>query len=49
MHPWVVGARLASDFEESALPFRVDVVPWAAASAAFRQRMVARSVVVQAA
>ena len=45
--PRVVAARLVSDFEESALPFRVDVVEWAAASAAFRQRIADRSIVLQ--
>ncbi len=34
--PLVVMARLASDLEESTLPFRVDVVDWAAATEAFR-------------
>lgn len=37
--PVVVLARLALDFEESTLPFRVDVVQWAAASEAFRARI----------
>lgn len=32
-------ACLASDFEESDLPFRVDLVEWAAASPAFRARV----------
>ncbi len=45
----VVAARLAADLEASALPCRIDVVERAAASAAFRRRVVARSVVVQAA
>lgn len=37
--PSVVLACLASDFEESDLPFRVDLVDWATASPAFRARV----------
>lgn len=37
--PLIVMARLASDLEESTLPFRVDLVDWAAASAEFKARI----------
>lgn len=45
--PVVILARLASDFEESMLPFRVDVVERAAAAAAFRERIDGGAIVVQ--
>jgi type I restriction enzyme S subunit len=34
---WSVSAELADDFSESDLPFKVDVVDWAATSDAFRR------------
>jgi predicted nucleotidyltransferase len=35
--PTEVLARLADDFDESSLPFKVDVVDWASASDTFRR------------
>ena len=43
---WSVSAELADDFSESDLPFKVDVVDWAATSDAFRKIIAMDKVVV---
>jgi type I restriction enzyme S subunit len=45
--PWSKLAALNEDFEESALPFKVDVLDWATTSESFRQRIEAARVLVQ--
>ena len=42
-------AALAADFEDSALPFKVDVLDWSALSPAFRKTVQAQRVRVQSA
>ena len=44
---WSVSAALADDFSESDLPFKVDLVDWAATSAAFRKIIERDKVVLQ--
>lgn len=45
--PIAVMTRLADDFSESDLPWRVDLVDWATTSEAFRGIIAERKVVVQ--
>jgi type I restriction enzyme S subunit len=45
--PLSVSAALADDFSESDLPWKVDVVDWAATSDSFRQEIERHKVVVQ--
>jgi type I restriction enzyme S subunit len=44
---WRVSAALADDFSESDLPFKVDLVDWAATSEAFRKIIEHDKVVLQ--
>lgn len=45
--PLKIGARLADDFSESDLPWRVDVVDWATTQPAFRKIIERDKVVLQ--
>lgn len=45
--PLKISARLAEDFSESDLPWRVDVVDWATTSATFRKIIERDRVVIQ--
>jgi type I restriction enzyme S subunit len=47
--PLAVSARLADDFSESDLPWRVDIVEWATTQPAFRAVIARDKVVIQAA
>lgn len=44
---WSTSAALTDDFAESDLPFKVDIVDWAATSAAFRKIIERDKVVLQ--